>query len=595
MKLLKLITVFLLILPIAYAEIELNPLSYDQYNVGGKVVVSGKVIHDTPTSGFLDFYLNCGNDSSLPLTKKTVYVRGETTFSATNNLIGIADEGSCEIYVSFVVGGSVLYESVTDSFTLTRELDGNFNLDKSELQLGDSLKLTGSINNMAGDGINGLANLYFKKDLEIQFRDGADIVNGVLNYETQIALPAGDYSVEVEVEDVFGNRKIFEDNTLFTIYDKLVIFGSPTKTNYLPGETLNIQGSVSRKIGGEAVDSKVTATIEEQDYTSETPAFDFSYVLPVNIKSNKHIVKVVANDIYGNYGEAEIEYNVQPVLTKVMVSVAKESYLPEEEMEITAGLFDQAGDTLENKADIKLHDPEGVLRYEGQFSTNNPFTLKLPKLAMPGKWALEAKVGNLSDLKDINVAELEALEITLENQILNLLNVGNIPYKKQILIKANELEAYKDLDLNVNKSKNIKLYSLFDPGTYTITVLDKIFDNIQITEMGIISRAKDALVSITGRVIEGGGKVGAIVLIAIIVIVVILGAFSLKGKKKVQEAVRKNEFEEGKKRGQELRDVPKKSPPHLVFGRATEEDKKDFIERLQKKFDEEERAKRRYF
>ena len=173
----RVLILFLFLIPIVNA-ISIDNIPYNTYNLGDNLFVSG-----TADSGFVFLTLNC-NDQMSPLGN-IVVIKG--VYSKIVPLTGLT--GDCK----FTALNNETAES--NAFKVATELLGKFSVSSNEVQLGDEISINGYITNLNKDPINGIANIYIKKDNNLFSLDTTEIKSGDINYNTNVLVPEGTYAI----------------------------------------------------------------------------------------------------------------------------------------------------------------------------------------------------------------------------------------------------------------------------------------------------------------------------------------------------------------------------------------------------------------
>ena len=509
----------------------------DYYNLGETVLLSGDVSCEEGLYGLLSVMLSCEN-KTMQVGAMLVSVTKEFSFEIPT----FADMiGNCKLELEVKdFNNTLLGTDTTPNFVITQELVGEFQLNKEEFQLGDNLKLQGTITTLKDKLIEGSAIVYLQKNSTNYVVGDVEIVDGKLSYETQLSnLPAGEYSIAVDVFDKNGNRFLFEDAEDFTLYNELVISAVTDKESYLPGEVLKLEGSINKKTGP-SCEADVDVVLENETYSTQSK--DGKFVVYMNlakdIKSYYHSLKIIASDGFGNSGEKELKFEIIPVPTRLEVQTDKQEYMPGDVVVIKANLYDQANDPLIRKLSIKIKNPKGKVVYEKEnLTTSQDIPFGIEQFSLPGEWKIEASAESLKAESKFIVKEYSMLDINLVNQELIFTNLGNIPYQSNVEIFADNMSVTKKLNLKPNESVSFMLYKLFKPGSYIIKVLNKEFPSVTIVdERSFAEKLADGLAFITGyaTIKESKGKAASVgYLICLGIGLLLLGFLGYKIGKKI--------------------------------------------------------------
>ena len=121
---------------------------------------------------------------------------------------------------------------------------------------------------------------------------------------------------------------------------------------------------------------------------------------------------------------------------------------------------------------ISLDLSSGVERlYFGKLAkSGEQISLLIDSNFTPGYWEIKAQAEDIEKSRIFYVEELQKISSTLNEGILTIINVGNVPYKKQIEISIGGKSEIRKLDLDIGESKQFKLGA--PDGEYDINVND---------------------------------------------------------------------------------------------------------------------------
>lgn len=175
-------------------------------------------------------------------------------------------------------------------------------------------------------------------------------------------------------------------------------------------------------------------------------------------------------------------------LTLVMAETieinAKNSYNPGEKISVSIFIYSEGNKILNEPVNIIIKNNYAEIFKEEIVNSGEAIKFTLPENALRGHWAITAKYKDIEKTQLFNVMELEKAEIILDNDILIVKNVGNIPYRKSIQIAIGEHEETAFVPLGVGETKEIKLNG---NGVYDVRVSDgtkentKIFQGVELT------------------------------------------------------------------------------------------------------------------
>ena len=476
-------------------------------------------------------------------------------------------------------------------------IEGTFNLDKEKIELGDTFIFSGELLDNEQPIEIGFVLVNFKNE-NAEYNAASTLVNGEFSVETMLALdpdekpmPAGKYEISVTYNDGYGNTITFDNVDSLRVDSELTISSTLNRDKYKPGQTIAIKSTLEKPLGGDIDEAEAKYELYGKTYILDITKNKFEYEIevPEKIKSGEHIILLEIQDKFGNRGVETISLEIVPKPTKLENLLSITSFLPGETIIITPVLYDQAEDPIEEKIDVTIKDPKGKIIYEKIVETNEEIEFELEEYAMPGDWTILSKSEGLTQETPFTVEGVEDLLITLTNQILEIKNIGNLDYKKDLEIELNSGEytaiVQKITKLSPGESMNVELFKEVKSGTYDLRILntEEVLSGIEIMDArSAMNRVGDFFSATTGSAvrISGSSRTNSswIFLTILVGIFGIFFFYRFKGIKKT-ERVKDRERKLGEKRKIEMKTKLKSK---LRFGKATNEDIKDFKTRILK-------------
>jgi len=417
------LTLLLFILPFVSADISLNTNDKEVYNLGEKLVISGSVLGTRDMTGILEFTMVC-EDKSYQVGAKTINVKLDTSVEF-NKEIPLYRAGTCYIGVKFLdVQENKIFESESNDFSVTGELDGQFYLNLKNYQLGDHMSLTGEIKRPDGKEIYGTALIFLKKGDINYIVDSVEVSDGKIVYEkTYENLLDGTYNLYVRIMDNRGDEQLFEIGEII-VEDELIVNDELEKETgtYLPKENVMLKVSSFRKLDGRENKGKLIVKLDNKAYFYDG-ASEFDFILPLaeNIKSGKHTIEIKAEDVFGNAGKNSVDIDIIPVDTRLEFSLDKESYNSNEYVKVKANLYDQAGDFISKAIDLEVYNQEELV-FEKTFMSNEETSFNLGSNS--GSLVIKVLDGDLIQEKAFSVNPSEGLTSVTGNSIKDTLYNG---------------------------------------------------------------------------------------------------------------------------------------------------------------------------
>ncbi len=587
-KVLLVVSIILLFIPFVKAEIVLDPLIDKEYNLGDQIQVSGYILINTNQLSDLKISLGC-DANKIQLFSRFIDVKANKKFPFSEFLtIPQSANGKCNVIAEFLSDFSG-----TDFFDITKRLNGKFSIDPGDVQLGDSIKLIGTVTKLNNEKISGFVTVYVKQENNTFFSDQAKIEEGELNFlYTPSSILGGVYNIEILASDVYGNQFLFENAATLRIYDKLVVSASLDKLQLLPEDSITVSGVV-KKQNAELADAIIKIKFDNSEFETTAVKGEFSKQFRINkdVKSKYHDVTVIATDVNGNSGEKKLQFYVNPIPTSIKNELDKNTYMPGEDIKIKVLLYDQGNELVEDNVLIQVYNPSNNKIYETTAAVNSEITYKISEFSDPGKYSIRSSSSNLEAENEFNLGSVKDLSITLNGQELLLKNIGNVKFDDVL-----EISAYKDgktyivrKNTNLNPSEELILYLYKDlnSGTYTLEIPYKSlkFENVNIIdERSFFEKIGDGLKQMTGGVVGVKGttpsKTPLYVLLIIVLAMGILITIVRVKNKRFQDIKDARDYKEAKVLRKDIEE--KAHEKKSTFGKATEDDIKDFKQQILK-------------
>jgi len=564
---------FLLIIPFASAEIVIDGPPNDVYNLGDSISVSGYFLRPETAIGLFSLSLNC--DANLQLLARTISLEAnkKTLFLESLAIPPIVGD-DCTIKASLNVD-SIQESKESKTFSITRDLDGIFNLGKEKVQLGDNIEIKGTVTRINGKMIDGLATIFLKKNGTNYFVDTAPVTNSELGYSyVTRSNPAGLYQLDIQVNDAFGNQFLFEKALDLEIIDEITVTVNLDKLSVKPGEKIKVSGNAETLLTKNIEVGNILLELDDEEFQTrlkKNNAYDYEIDLKENIKSGEHTLKVIAEDSLGNNGEKEIVFIIIAIPTEIINTINKEEYLPEEVLKISSQLYDQANDPIDDTISIEIKDPEGKEVLKKVVQTGEEVEYDLSQFALPGTWNIKAFSSGLKKENNFLVREVVEAQVTIEDDIITITNIGNVDYKKPIEISltgTQDSTIIKKPTLKPGSSEKVYLADEVPSGNY----------DLEVTYDGKKEIFRDVLVA------DGKAPKRSLffdLLIILIVVLLIYIIWKMKNRKGRHRKSFEKDFSDGKRRAKELRHLKEEKHPRkrVDFGWRMATEKEDKIKR----------------
>lgn len=578
-----LLIIVLIFLPVVSATLTISGPSQARYNIGDTIDVSGSLQVQDATKGYLQLSLACPEKTfafpkvavDLDAVEKVLF----SDLSLPTILASSSMKGMCSLHADLLVNGAVVESAVSNSFEITGDLEGTFTVDKTQAQLGDTLLISGNVFQLDGNPVDGSAELYFLYNSEEYLIGFIAVHDGVMNYtHTLSSGAAGKYVLDFVVRDSYGNEQKFSSADSFTLLDQLYVFAQTNEDSYHPGDTMNVFGDVKTILQQPVLTGTVEVSFDgvAQSTALGDSQFTYDILIPSDIKSGEHTIKVSVRDAYGNSGSGMVTITVDPKATVLDVTAGNESLVPEEKINVLATLYDQANDVMVGSISLQVYDTSGQLISQKDVSSEEIVTYQLPKFALPGQWIIKAsyqdEFGVVEDQATVNVKEIKKLAYSVINGVVYIRNIGNVRYTDDFQFQVDGEEGtywIKETEnLGVNETIEVDLADELPTGTYEIAVPT----GLNSLDLGEVS-------------IDNGTPRSSFNVVYTLLAVLFLGGVSYVGYKRLQPKKQKKQESvaqerPAKKQKTEKKVVPKK--PSLTF-----EDRKVSIEDFKKRTLEE--------
>ena len=545
---------------------------FSTYNLGDSVSVEGYIESNTNVRNIFRLYLEC--TSSQQILARTINVDANSRYFFNEDVnLPIGNKGQCNFKATF--NGET---QSSQKFEISDELKGDIFLSKKSFKLGELLEIDGDVLYLDNDRVNGVGifSLVQQDSSESYFADTLNIEDGSLAYSTSLEnIPPKSYSVIVEAYDSYGNFKKF-DLGIIEIKDKLSVTPSLDKRDYLPGETFTI----NIKVNEDPREFRAKFDFEGEATEQVFEGTEFSYQIKTkeNIKSGAHDVNIKISDIFGNYYESSQGLNIIPVAKRLEVAINQDEYLPEEQLEVSAEIFDQGDERYEDGIiTVRVLDEKGNEIATSQVNSGSTYTLQFDKHIAPGIYKVTADGSGFKKEITFNIKELEKIEVYYEGNRLKILNDGNTEISDSFLV-------YLDNNAITNFNIKSKPSEVEEYDLRALVSEDRVYD-LKVNFKGQDIEVGDALImddrpissKITGAVV-GGGDFVVYALLLLIIVLIVLFVFYNPGKRKLQYE-RDMGYKEGQQRLRKVREqkVATKASSGRRFGREmNKEDVEDF-------------------
>jgi len=565
-RLLIFIALLITLTQLATAEIILNGVNSIVYNRGDQIIISGYVLRGDNADGALDFKLVCGT-TTFPLTKRVVSnTKTPQEFTLPTIVIPSTAEGSCKVVTEMIGSGGIIIESQqTNTFIVTKGMEGKFELNPIQVQLGKSFTVKGEVQGAGSDKkITGVAEIYLiSMNNEKSYVGTTNIADGRIEF-TYVTTPSppGKYNVQIKAKDMYGNDHVFESIGSFNLADEIYVFAKAVKTEADPSEKVQFIGEAKTVLQEDIPEATLTIRMDDKEYIADIKDSKFEYELqiPPTTKSGKHKLKFSVKDSYGNWGETESSIYVRPVQTTLKLETNRDTFLPGDKVEVSASLYDQAGDLITKMINVEITAPNGEITPLETMGSGQKISFEVLQFATPGTWKISAKTDALDAAQEIGIKEVKSVDVSLDNQTVIIWNNGNVDYRDPVTIDLNsgEFKITKTTAIKPNEKVIIDLTKEAPTGQY----------DIMITGAAIATPKKFQDVIIVGKKLRSANN------IYYFIIAVMVGALAyllvFKKRAIVSKQMREErEMARAQKTVEKLREIKAKEKPKFYPNRES--------------------------
>ncbi len=306
----------------------------------------------------------------------------------------------------------------------------------------------------------------------------------------------------------------------FKIVKRLNITVNIDKQTYMPGDSAKITGTTSN-----SDEKKMTIELLKENIsikkitTSVRDIINTAISIPEDI-SNQAVIMVSVNDGLKDT-EKEFNVNIKSVPKTILVSTNKNEIKPEEFIEITASVFNQAGDIMEEKPRITITNPAGKIIISEE---SKKIRYEIRQFFIPGVYKIKAEIAGIEAEETFFVPAIKEIAISvLNNGSVSFWNIGNILYEEQAELNlSSEKKNYiitMLLSIQPNESFTVKTGDFVPLGFYNITFQNNTLYNIKTgeDERGTIKKVSQSIQKITGAGIIDADSISPAIFFLIII------------------------------------------------------------------------------
>ncbi len=267
----------------------------------------------------------------------------------------------------------------------------------------------------------------------------------------------------------------------FKISDKIIVEPEIEKKEYLPEQSITIEGTAVKE-NGENSEGYVDITVYKGNLsevmkitdTVNNGYFFLNFSLPKDTKSGQYLVGI---DVYEkdrtdnrtNKGYSDFNIKIGQVPTNLEINFDKKEILSGETLKVKTILHDQTGEKIDSTSIVKIYNEKEELLEQKEISTDKFLEYPIDYKEPAAEWNIVAKSNDIENEANFKILENENVSIELINGTVILTNTGNVPYNDTVLIKLGNESIPLDALIPIGKKQK---YSLTAPdGEYQVEII----------------------------------------------------------------------------------------------------------------------------
>jgi hypothetical protein len=278
---------------------------------------------------------------------------------------------------------------------------------------------------------------------------------------------------ECQISAALGNEEI--STGIFTISDEIMVDAYVDQLNYNPGEPITLVVEAT-KANGRLLNGFVEGS-NASDFSKEISDGYMTeiFALPETAESGSYILDLLVYDsLEGilNKGSASVSFDINQIATSIIPILSGAVVVPGENFTIGAEILDQAGILMDGVVSVLIISPEEGEEIQSTIQQGEFVKMDFPLNATPGIWKTYTSFDDVTEMREIEVGELQKVEYEFVDSILVVRNVGNVPYTDTIDINIGDEIQTIDLTKGIGLGEE-RRFSLKAPdGEYDISVGD---------------------------------------------------------------------------------------------------------------------------
>ena len=262
------------------------------------------------------------------------------------------------------------------------------------------------------------------------------------------------------------------------ISDTLEIESSVSNTEFNPGETISIEGTVTKK-NNEKSNGFVEVKVISNNYnlvkegTVTNGKFELKLTIPPEMQAGNYVLEINAKEkdsdgLVTNQGVNNYNLKINQIPNNLELILESSEILPENSVKVKAILHDQTGESISSTVYITIKNSKNKILEQKEVNTGEIFEYEIQRGELPSEWKVFAISNKIDAEKTFEILEKEEGKISIINRTIYAENTGNVLYNKTLLVQIEDESINLPVVLKVGESKK---YSLKAPdGEYNVRI-----------------------------------------------------------------------------------------------------------------------------
>ena len=259
----------------------------------------------------------------------------------------------------------------------------------------------------------------------------------------------------------------------FEITNNVLVSASLNKSNYDPGEEI-IVDVLAVKANGQNLEGFLDATNASSFNKAVVEGVvSESFFMPENSEAGTYYLTLSAYDMdnFGilNRGEVVISFEINTIPKEIILSLSDALVFPGGNFTFGTEILDQSGKSMQGAVSVKMVSPigeESVYSVSSEEFKSVDFVFN----STPGTWEIFATFEDLIEMREFEMAEVQKVDLSFEDSVLVIENIGNSVYNKSINILIGNETTELNLTIGVGEIRKFVLNA--PDGEYEVFVED---------------------------------------------------------------------------------------------------------------------------